>query len=412
MIEICDIQKCTGCMVCYNVCNNRAISMIPDNEGFLRPNIDASLCVNCGLCNKLCPVVAEPNRFPTTKNVYSGWSLDNDTRLSSSSGGAFTEIANWVLDRGGVVFGCALSNNLTAQHIYVENKEELTLLKQSKYVQSNIGKSYKEAKRFLDLNRLVLYSGTPCQIGGLKVFLRKNYENLITVDIICHGVPSPMVFEDYKYWLMQKNQIEKIENIKFRDKKFSWFNFNMSISWNNQNGEEQTYIGTYYKDAYIRGFLRDFFLRPSCHSCQYTSTSRVGDFTIADWWGYKRNSKMDKDFLAKGVSLIMANSEKAMKIIPQLNMYLINRSMEEALTTNPCLQHPFEVPENRKAFWDFYKGHSFDEVVKEFLQPEKISLVQKILDENYNSDKLIYAIKPLNLAYRIKIKISKLIGSL
>lgn len=203
MKEICCTSDCTGCMACVNVCAHHAISVVQDKEGFDRPQIDESLCVDCGLCAKTCPINHHPLATEPIE-IYSGWSSNEAVRINSSSGGAFTEIARPVLEDGGVVFGCTLNDKLQAEHIYVETLEDLeNNLRGSKYVQSRIGNTYEQAKDFLRQGRKVLFSGTPCQIAGLRNYLRKDYENLLTVDLICHGVPSPLIFEEYKKYIAQ-----------------------------------------------------------------------------------------------------------------------------------------------------------------------------------------------------------------
>ena len=299
MSEICNKADCTGCMACVNVCAHHAITIIQDEEGFDRPQIDDGKCVECGLCQKTCPI----NHHPVVhepKGVYSGWSSNETVRISSSSGGAFTEIARPILEQGGVVFGCGLDENLQAYHTYVESMDELAdKLRGSKYVQSRIGNSYSQAKDFLKQGRKVLFSGTPCQIAGLKNYLRRDYDNLITVDLICHGVPSPMLFEDYKNF-MQERENMKLTDVSFRCKKSSWIFYNMTLKGHvEKSSAPKIYIGRYYEDPYIRGFLSDIFLRPSCHQCHFTSTKRCSDFTIADWWGYSKFKGESLDFEKK-----------------------------------------------------------------------------------------------------------------
>jgi len=405
MKDICNPSECTGCMACVNSCIHHAISIVQDEEGFDRPHIDESLCVDCGLCKRTCPMNSHP-MVNEPQNVFSGWSSDESVRLDSSSGGAFTEIARPILNSGGVVFGCALNANLRAEHIYVETLEELTQkLCGSKYVQSRIGDSYFKAKDFLRQGRKVLFSGTPCQIAGLKNFLKKDYENLTTVDLICHGVPSPMIFEDYKQYMQEHEHMELID-VKFRRKKSSWIFFNMALTGHvEKNNALKSYTGYYYKDPYIRGFLRDYFLRPSCHLCHFTSTKRCSDFTIADWWGYKKQADSDKDYACKGVSLILANTEKAMNIIPVLRMEIKERSIEEAQKTNKCLSCPYPPSSSRKLFWADYKCLSFSELVEKYMRPENVSWSVDMRQRYKNTDTFLEIMRLLTLPQRVYRKL-------
>lgn len=410
MKEICNMEACTGCMACVNVCSHHAINIEPDNEGFDRPVIDTRQCVDCGLCSKTCPI----NSHPVTsepKQVYSGWSLSKSVRIESSSGGAFTEIARSVLETGGVVFGCALNNKLQAEHIYVETLEELeTKLRGSKYVQSKIGKSYSQARDFLRQGRTVLFSGTPCQIAGLKNFLRKDYENLITVDLICHGVPSPLIFEEYKKYIAQTEKMN-LTDVKFRCKKSSWIFYNMTITGHvEKSSAQKTYIGRYYDDPYIRGFLRDYFLRPSCHQCHFTSTNRCSDFTIADWWGYKKKKSDDKNFRCKGVSLILANTDAALKLLPQLNMTLCKRTLDDALKTNKSLTQAFVAPKERVAFWEDYKKNNFAELIKKYMYPRKVAWNVNVMQHYSNTDYLIFMLQMFMLPQRVIMKFFRILG--
>lgn len=406
--KVCEIEKCTGCGVCSQVCQHSAISMQPDAEGFLHPVISNTNCVTCGMCQYSCPVNNLAVKRKPLK-VYSGWSNDGHIRMDSSSGGAFTEIARPILAKGGVVFGVAMDEKQQARHIHIETETELSKLRGSKYVQSIIGNSYKEAKQFLQSGREVLFSGTPCQIAGLHNYLRKEYDNLTTVDLICHGVPSPKVFEDYKTWI-EKLIKERITDIKFRCKKSSWIFYNMGINPHvEKNGNiKYSYTGSYYADPYIRAFLRDNILRPNCYHCQYASIRRVSDFTIADWWGYKGKSAQDKDFDRKGVSLIMCNTEKAVNIVKMLDMKLDERTLEEAIRTNHSLKHPFDEPKTRNEFWTDYAQMPFQDIVKKWMYPEKIPLSTYI--RIYHGERrLLYNL--LNLYERIvnKLKLKKLI---
>lgn len=374
MKDICDVAACTGCMACVNGCAHNAIQVITDHEGFDRPVINERLCVNCGLCRKICPINCPP-QYGNPQRVYSGWSADEKVRLNSSSGGAFTEIARPVLENGGVVFGCALNGTLQAEHTYVESIEDLRLsLRGSKYVQSKIGVSYRKAKDFLRQGRKVLFSGTPCQIAGLRNYLKKDYDNLITVDLICHGVPSPMMFDEYKKYISATEGMV-LTDVKFRCKKSSWIFYNMTVTGHvEKSSAEKTYIGDYYEDPYIRGFLRDYFLRPSCHQCHFTSTMRCSDFTIADWWGYKPTDSADKGFEQKGVSLVLCNTDKAVSLSKQMKMKWRERTLEEAKRTNISLSKPFPMPDIRREFWKDQTSMKFSELVKKYMEPEKLPL--------------------------------------
>ena len=374
--KICNIAECTGCEACAQTCSHSAITMLPDGEGFLRPHINRGLCVDCGLCQLRCPVNTPLiDKMEQPKVVYSGWSNSERTRIESSSGGAFTEIARLVLAEGGVVFGVVMDGNAEARHVLVDSEDRLSKLQGSKYVQSIMGDAYKQAKDFLDQGRPVLFSGTPCQIGGLRNFLHKDYENLMTVDIICHGVPSPRVFADYKSYVEGVIK-EKVRDVKFRCKKSSWIFFNMGINPHvEKNGDvTYSYIGNYYADPYIRAFLRDNILRPNCYHCHYTSVERCSDFTIADWWGYKAVSPEDKDFDRKGVSLIMCNTEKAVRMVDNLDMWLRKRTVEDAIRTNLSLRRPFPIPTTREAFWDDYNRLPFTEMIRKWMYPDRIPM--------------------------------------
>lgn len=398
---ICETEKCTGCMACMNTCHQNAIFFQQNEEGFLYPVIDSSKCIDCGLCTKVCPV-NNPTKKQEPIKVYSGWSNDEKTRINSSSGGAFTEIAKVVLDRHGVVFGCALNEKLQAVHTWIDNIDDIKKLQGSKYVQSQINNSYKQAKEFLKQNRHVLFSGTPCQIAGLKKYLGKDYDNLITVDIICHGVPSPQIFEDYKKYLLNSQCFSDIKNIGFRDKKNSWFYFNLLVyGYSKIDGHLKTYIGTYFNDPYIRGFLRNVFLRPSCYKCMYSTPNRVSDFTIADWWFYNKKEKKDKDFMRRGVSLLLVNTLKALKITHNLQMNLSERTMDEALKTNDNLHKCTQKPINRNDFWRFYSQNCFTDTVKKYMYPEKIKLNFKLLNNFSNSPFVIFVSKVIGKFYRI-----------
>ena len=414
MREICNSYACTGCMACANVCAHQAIKVKKDEEGFDRPVIDEALCVDCGLCKQVCPV----NNHPTTSEplkVYSGWSSDENVRLSSSSGGAFSEIARPILEDGGVVFGCSLDEKLQAVHTYVETMEDLAAkLRGSKYVQSRIGDSYSKAREFLKQGRKVLFSGTPCQIAGLRNYLRRDYDNLITVDLICHGVPSPMIFEDYKKYIAESQKMT-ITDVKFRCKKSSWIFYNMTVTGHvEREREKKIYIGRYYEDPYIRGFLNDIFLRPSCSLCKFTSVKRIADFTIADWWGYDKLKNESRDFERKGVSLLYCNSIKATTLFSnKISKKFIfrKRNLAESLMTNNSLKRPFHNELGRKSFWKLYFEKGFIPAKKVYMKkihPNIIFYVKYHLRSSFVRDILLWILFKIDACLR-RLHIGRLI---
>ena len=398
--DFCENASCTGCMACYNACHHRAIEIVNDEEGFQRPVINQDICVDCKLCSVVCPI-SSPHVLREPLKVYSGWSGNEQVRPKSSSGGAFTEIAEAVLRNGGVVFGCAMNESLQAQHTYIERAEDLWKLRGSKYSQSIIGTSYQQAKSFLKEGRQVLFSGTSCQIAGLRNFLRREYENLVTVDLICHGVPSPMMFEEYKRYL-ERTENMKIDQIFFRCKNASWRFYNMTVYGHvEKTAAQKTYTGRYLEDPWIRGFLRDYFLRPSCHQCRFTSTSRVSDFTIADWWSYRATTKADRGFNYKGVSLILVNSERAKSIIANAHLVIKERTIAEAMRTNKSLSMPYKESPLRNDFWKDYRTLPFDEMVHKYMSPDKLTWDNKVLMRYKNTDLLVFSCRVLRKLMKI-----------
>jgi coenzyme F420-reducing hydrogenase beta subunit len=389
-------------MACANVCNFNSIEIRQDNEGFYRPVVNEKSCTECGLCASVCPVLQPLEKNEKPLKVYSGWSKNKKTRLVSSSGGAFTEIAKEVLTRNGVVFGVEMNSELVAVHSYITDAKDLWKFQGSKYVQSYIAPDlYTKLKGFLGTGKMVLFSGTPCQVAGLKKFLHRSYKNLLTVDLICHGVPSPLIFEVYKKYIELKEKM-KIEEVKFRSKKYSWIYYNMRIRGRKKDGKEKEYIGTYFTDPWIRGFLRDHFLQPACHKCQYTSIERVADITIADWWKYKGTKEQDSGFRHKGVSLILCNSKNGQLLFDKIKHqfeYQV-RSISDALATNVALKKSFKQPDSRKLFWNDFTELSTKELVDKWMSPESVPLSRR-LQNNFKNTKF------LTLLVRIVSKVER-----
>ena len=383
-MRLCSRKECTGCMACFNTCKNKAISIIEDDEGFDYPYIDQLVCVKCRKCEESCPRQNNHENNNKEQLYYSAWTKNKTIRQQSSSGGIFSELAKEIIKKNGFVFGAAFDYQYTVHHIYINSIKNLYRLRGSKYVQSRIEKSYIQTKLFLDSNKLVLFSGTPCQIAGLKCYLRKEYENLITIDLICHGVPSPKIFNDYKRFIFN-NKTVKINDFKFRNKYFSWQYYCVYISY--IAVKKKKYIGTYLADPYIRGFLRNNYLRPVCYQCKYTNFNRTGDITLADYWNYIPLHKNDKNYKKKGVSVIIINTIKGKRILNDIKDKIITyeKSKEDIIKTNRCLYEPYPRPTTRDEFWKDYQTLEFKDIIKKWMHPEILSKEEKLKYFFYDS---------------------------
>lgn len=365
---LCDKEQCTGCMACSNSCKFGAITFVADKEGFLRPIIDLNKCVNCGRCEKSCPQIVNVTVPDMEKSVYACWVKDSEIRRNSTSGGAFTALSTSIFKKNGVVVGAGFDEQLRVTHQIINTIDDLYKLRGSKYVQSYIGEIYLKVQELLKKGEIVLFSGTPCQVAGLYAFLgNSDFENLFTVDIVCHGVPSPKVFEDYKQYMTKKYR-SRINEIYFRNKKPGWVVFGMKLNF--QDG--RIYEKTTYRDPFIRAFLRELCLRPSCHSCKYANTQRVSDITIADFWGYIAKGDFDRDD-DKGISMVMINSLKGKRLFDEAKeeLFCWERPLEHAVNGNPALRNCFPPSPNRDEFWADYHKYGFTKgLVKKYMYAE------------------------------------------
>lgn len=345
MIEIKNKKDCCGCYACYNICPKECITMESDNEGFWYPKIDKDKCINCNLCEKVCPIINPVKRANSKKIAYAGVNKDDQIRVKSSSGGIFSILAEYIIKNNGIIYGASFDENFNIKHKRILCNTDLDLLRGSKYVQSSIGDIYKQVKNDLESNRQVLFTGTPCQVEGLRSYLRKEYVNLITMDFICHGVPSPLVWKKYLEE-MKKSKQENIKNIYFRNKDIGWKVFSLKIIF-----DEKIYINNLSKDLFMKGFLQDVYLRPSCYSCKFKKTNRVSDITVADFWGIENIlPKMDDD---KGISLIVIHSEKGEQLFDKLSetMILNEVNLNEAIKYNPSMIKSVKYNEKRNSFF-------------------------------------------------------------
>lgn len=301
MIKITDKTNCCGCNACAQCCPKQCITMNQDEEGFDYPTVNKNNCIDCGLCEKVCPILNSGESKRPLK-VYAAKNTNEGIRFKSSSGGIFTALAEDIIHRGGVVFGVSFDKEWSAIHTYTENIEGLAAFRGSKYVQSKIGSSYKQVKSFLENGREVLFTGTSCQIAGLKSFLRKDYPNLLTIEILCHGVPSPKVWQRYLAEKKTQFHCNEICQINFRDKSNGWAQFHLIINFTNGN----LYTTPFSNDTYFKGFLSNLYLRPSCYSCKCKNGRANSDIVIADYWNI--NEALPEFNDNKGISLILLNS--------------------------------------------------------------------------------------------------------
>ena len=366
MIKINDKTKCSGCHACASICPKSCITMERDEEGFLYPTVNVSLCVECGLCERACPII-EKNKTEDSTLAYAVKNTNDGIRMQSSSGGVFTAVASEVISNGGVVFGAAFDDDFNVKHICVENTEDLSNLRGSKYVQSEIGNAYKKAKENLDAKKRVFFTGTPCQIEGLLKYLKKDYQTLITADIICHGVPSPLVWQMY---LKTKSQ-DNPTSVSFRDKKYGWGRYAVRINF--ESGEE--YFSLASEDKYIKAFLSDLCLRPSCYNCSFKSKNRASDLTLADFWGIKNVLPEMND--GKGTSLLLVHSKKGEEIFQRISKQVTCQKvdLDTALTYNKSAIKSVDKPKNRDVFMAEIGSESFDETVQKYT---KTTFVQRV----------------------------------
>lgn len=351
-------EYCSGCGACSHSCKLNAIQMKKDEEGFLYPVINQELCVQCGKCKKVCPFIKESTKDGILQ-VYAAKNLSDEARKNSASGGIFTLMSDYVLQQNGVVYGAVFGEDMQVAHIRAVTEEKRDAMRGSKYVQSFLGDVFLQVEQDVKENRMTLFSGTPCQVAGLKAYLNKDYPNLLCCDIVCHGVTSPKVFQDYLSYLEEKHH-SKVTQMCFRDKEQGWSNQKWKATLQSgkillDNGDVNVYKHLYYSHV---------MQRPSCHQCPYTSTERQGDITIGDYWGIENSLPEFKDEL--GVNVLFVNTEKGAAVFEQIksNMNYVKSELSSCL--QPQLQYPTEKSKKRELFWQDYEKSGFPYVAKKY----------------------------------------------
>lgn len=343
------LEECCGCAACVNICPQKAIKMQEDTEGFLYPFVELDKCIKCHLCEKVCALKRDKdtkryNQLDEDEpNVFAVKHKEDEVRMNSRSGGMFTAITDYILKNDGVVYGAALTQDFCVEHMRTETKEGRNLMRGSKYIQSKIGNMFKSVKDDLEKGRSVLFSGTSCQVAGLKGYLQKDYEKLICLDIVCHGVPSPLVWKKYLTW--QENRYGKCVAVDFRNKiDFGWTNHVETMEF-----EKDGKTRRIHSRIYTELFYGHAILRPVCYECPYKSIYHPGDITIADFWGIEKAVPGFSD--NKGVSLVLINNAKGKEYFDCIKKDLKYQKAELQKCLQPPLIKPFPKPDNREEFW-------------------------------------------------------------
>ncbi len=349
MIHIEHKVNCCGCGACAQICRLNAISMRPDEEGFLYPEVEASRCIDCKLCERVCPILNNTSETPCQQLGYIAQNKEENILQQSTSGGVFTVLAEDVLQKGGAVFGAVMDESFRVIHVWTEEAQGLAPMRGSKYVQSEIGDSYRQAEKLLKSGRHVLYSGTPCQIEGLLSYLQCNYPNLLTVDVVCHAVASPEIWRAYTE-LRQSYENYKISKFLFRDK--SQFGYQMT-TMSAYCGDERVYAQSIAIDPYLRAFFSDICDRPSCYQCSFKKRYRKSDLTIWDCFDSDRFDAPAEFQRGKGVSSVLAHTQKAADILARLgNKLLLYPVDPDQLTASAHeMTHSIKGNAQREAFF-------------------------------------------------------------
>ncbi len=371
MISITDTKDCCGCDACVQCCPKSCISMRVDEEGFNYPVVNHSQCIECGLCEMVCPMLAKPEKKQPL-GCYASYCKDEDVRRDSSSGGIFTVLAAAVIAEGGVVFGARFDKDWSVRHDYTDTLDGIAEFRGSKYLQSSIGDSYLKVSEFLKQGRKVLFSGTPCQVAGLHRYLRRTYDNLLTVDFVCHGVPSPKVWNEYLKTLLRTKCAEAGKNseslslnsmplvgISFRDKELGWKKYGIRLKMSPFRGDKNTESAVcrnhdifqpFTENPYMEVFLSNLSLRPSCYACPSKGFTSGSDITIGDFWGIEQiDPAIDDDI---GMSVVFIHNDAVRQMLEESGVFMKKEPVDKTLPSNHSIIESVEEPLYRAYFFN------------------------------------------------------------
>lgn len=366
-----DFEKCTGCGACIQRCPKQCISWEQREFGFRYPQIDKEACVNCGLCEKVCPI-DKTLEASVKQKAYAAVHKDVEVLAKSTSGGVFTAIADVIFSQGGIVYGVAMLDDMKVKHIRTSSKDEFVKLRSSKYLESDIGTTYQMVEQDLKQGKKVLYSGTPCQIDGLKNFLGKDYENLYTADIVCHGVGSQAYFD--KYMDFARERYGKIKALRFRSKEYAGWSCGGVVVVDSSDCLKKIPYRD-FDNYYYSYFLSGDIYRKSCYTCKYANTKRVGDFSLGDYWGVEvLNLSLRTE---NGCSLLLVNNERSEKLLESVrDLNKVQTTIEQAAHCNKQLNEPSRLPESRQMRIEEFKSMSGQQIQKVYLKTHRKTILK------------------------------------
>lgn len=388
MIDFNFDDKCYGCSACESICPKSCIKMIQNERGFYIPSINEKDCINCNMCDRVCQVLHfQEEKLTLPQNIFASRSLDTDVLNKSSSGGVAYELSKKILEIHGVVYGAAFDKNNKVCHIRVESMDELYKLQGSKYVQSNLKNVFKLLLEDLKNNKEVLFIGTPCQVNGLKMYLRKDYENLLTCDLICHGTPSPKLLNSH-FNCIEKDFNKKISNYNFRDKVYGWHYSKQSITF--IDGSKK--LNSYWNYCFNRIFFFNYGFKNTCYSCKYTSPKRVSDITLGDFWGIDPHEFPFND--DKGVNLVFINTNNGKCFVDNYlykQVIMHDKKIQDALQYN--LFFSSVKPKNNELFWNDYLENGYEYVANKYIGKRNYIIIRNTIKDYLESKNILSKLK-------------------